>query len=213
MLFSISYVLLGLVAVIHAIPVNTAPLHPPHAVSLLDPRHPQPLPQDEINVLFVFPERTGTGCPVRIIKQEINLILEEYRQHINVNKPFRFSLLNRYDGDIKNNFHDFIFWGEGMSGDCQTQENPCRVQYVALWQLLREPRPTTRLLTISNHITNDVLDLTYALRNKLKGSVHPVSDEILAPVSFFFLVIYYLIDIEIVIILALARHSTVKITM
>ncbi|KAJ3744356.1 hypothetical protein DFH05DRAFT_1494806 [Lentinula detonsa] len=194
MLFGISYVLLSLIAVIHAIPVDsgityssgqTAPPHPPHAVSLSDPRHPQPqpqpLPQDEINVLFVYPERTGTGCPVRIIKQVINLILAEYRQHLNVNKPFRFSLLNRYDGNIKNNLHDFIFWGEGMSGDCQTRENPCRVQYVALWQLLREPRPTTRLLTISNHMTNDVLDLTYALRDKLKGSVHPVSDEILAP--------------------------------
>ncbi|KAJ3744349.1 hypothetical protein DFH05DRAFT_1176408 [Lentinula detonsa] len=185
MLFSISYVLLGLIAVIHAIPVDspsgqTAPSHPPHAVavSLLDPHHPQPqsqqIPEDKIDILFLNPDDTGTGSTPKI-KKEIKLIVEMYREHMNVKKPFELSFENRYSGDINDNFHDFIFWGQGDGWDCKTEESPCGVLYnpLAIW---RKSDPQYRMASIHTSTRDDsVLDVTYAIRHRaLSDSVHPV---------------------------------------
>ncbi|KAJ3991557.1 hypothetical protein F5050DRAFT_1715987 [Lentinula boryana] len=128
MLFSISCVLLGLIAVIHAIPVNsgitsnpspcrqTSPSHPSRAVkskSLLDPRHthphPQPhsepLPTDEIYVGFVRSKCRGTvtGCEDARIKKEITLIIK---------------------GTFEISIH-----GEWVGGDCEGDHTFCKVQY------------------------------------------------------------------------------------
>ncbi|KAJ3998933.1 hypothetical protein F5050DRAFT_1710098 [Lentinula boryana] len=196
MLLSISYVLLGIVAVIHAIPVDsgityptrqTAPSHPPH----VDPRPPQPhsqlkpISKDKIYIRFMHPEPTGTGCPVFQIKEEMSLILEKYRQHINVNKPFEFSFLNRYDENIESDRHDFEFWGEGVGGDCGRSESPCEVVYNDDIVEVERHNPSAVMATISTASTDGVLDVTYAIRHLvLLNSVHPVSDEILAPGCF-----------------------------
>ncbi|KAJ3734269.1 hypothetical protein DFJ43DRAFT_1064421 [Lentinula guzmanii] len=194
MLFGISYVLLSLIAVIHAIPVDsgityssgqTVPPHPPHADSLSDPRHPQPQPQspkDKIYIKFQLPE-TGTGCPP-IIKKEITLIFEEYRQHLNVSKPFEILFEDRYDGSINHNFHDFWFLGEGVGKDCHIEKpGPCEVEYD--YDISSSTRdPSRRLATIYTSTKAHVFDVTYAIRNRvLSERVHPVSDEILAPLD------------------------------
>ncbi|KAJ3782966.1 hypothetical protein GGU10DRAFT_335128 [Lentinula aff. detonsa] len=169
MLFSISYVLLGLIAVIHAIPIDsgitypspcrqTAPSHPPRAVkSLLDPRHthprPQPhsepLPKDDIYVGFVRSKPRGTvpRCEDARIKKEITLIIKGYRRHLNIGRPFEISFHGEYDcdGDIHNNLHDFIFWGEGMGGDCEGDPTFCRVQYDEPLSSTVDVDPKTRL--------------------------------------------------------------------
>ncbi|KAJ3801833.1 hypothetical protein GGU11DRAFT_753352 [Lentinula aff. detonsa] len=139
MLFSISisYVLLGLVALVYvyAIPVNTgvtypnrqtAPEYPPH--ELLDRRQPK----DKIYICFVDRgAHAGIGCSDPKIKKEINLILKEYRQHIlNVKEPFELSFMNRYDGVIEDDGHSFEFWGEGVGEDCTTSERMCPVVYL-----------------------------------------------------------------------------------
>ncbi|KAJ3782965.1 hypothetical protein GGU10DRAFT_68312 [Lentinula aff. detonsa] len=196
MLFSISYVmvLLGLIAVIHAIPVDspngqTAPSHPPpHAVSLLDPRRlppppprfpPRP-PKDEIYITFMFATRTGEEV-TPVIEEEITLIFTEYRRHLNVDsRSFRFLFQNGYDGDIRNNLHDVMFWGEGVGRECQTRRDPCKVQYKDPVVSPRVPRPDTHLATVFSEVavtdTTDVLfNVGYETRNCVSSeSGHPV---------------------------------------
>ncbi|KAJ3991558.1 hypothetical protein F5050DRAFT_1715988 [Lentinula boryana] len=172
MLFSISYVLLSLIAVMHAIPVDassthqseqTAPSHPPpHAVSLLDPRRlppppsrfpPQP-PRDKIYLTFMFgTQPTGDSVPL-VIEEEITLIFTEYRRHLDVHsRSFRFVFRNGYDGDIHDNLHDVMFWGEGVGEDCQTRREPCKVQYNDPVLVPSVPvRPDTHLATVLSDV-------------------------------------------------------------
>ncbi|KAJ3801832.1 hypothetical protein GGU11DRAFT_150070 [Lentinula aff. detonsa] len=204
MLFSISYVLLGLVTVMHAIPVDsgitypsrqTAPSHPPHAVAvavpLLDPRRlqaqlpppPPPKPKQKIYVNFLNGNLLRTLCWDPRVKKELKLIFEEYRQHLHVDGPFDLIFLDdfEHDGDIHDNFHDVMFWGEGVGGGCQTEREPCRVQYNDPVVFPRVPRPTTHLASVLSDITvtdttADLFDVTYAMRNRvLSESGHPVA--------------------------------------
>ncbi|KAJ3734264.1 hypothetical protein DFJ43DRAFT_1064393 [Lentinula guzmanii] len=194
MLFSISYVFLGLIAVIHAIPVDspsgqTAPSHPPpHASSsFLDPRRlPPPPPQfpprppkDEITITFMFGTRTGEEV-TPVIEEEITLIFAEYRRHLNVRNSFRFLFQNGYDGDIHHNLHDVMFWGEGVGRECHTRRDPCKVQYKDPVVSPRVPSPDTHLATVFSKVavtdTTDVLfNVDYSTRNRVSSeSGHPV---------------------------------------
>ncbi|KAJ3734267.1 hypothetical protein DFJ43DRAFT_154713 [Lentinula guzmanii] len=186
MLFSISYVLLGLVAVLHAIPVDfrsgqTAPSHP-HAVSLLDPRlEPQPL-KDKIFIDFPFGEFTKrkSGCSNPMIEKEINLIFKAYRRSINAGNPFELVFRDDYHGNIDDNRHDFVFWGEGVGGDCQTSRDPCSVEYEKP-SSTRDPK--THLATILAEDlaavdTPELFRVTYAIRNHVL-SEESVSNELL----------------------------------
>ncbi|KAJ3979797.1 hypothetical protein F5890DRAFT_847230 [Lentinula detonsa] len=196
MLFSISYVLLGLIAVIHAIPLyspseQTAPSHPPHALSsLLDPRRipppssrfpPRP-PRDEIYITFMFGTRTGEEV-TPLIEEELTLIFTKYRRHLNVrSRSFRFSFQNGYDGDIHDNLHDVMFWGEGVGRECQTRRDPCKVQYEDPVVSQRVTRPTTRLATVFSEVavtatTAVLFNVDYSTRNCVSSeSGHPVPE-------------------------------------
>ncbi|KAJ3801834.1 hypothetical protein GGU11DRAFT_753353 [Lentinula aff. detonsa] len=126
MLFGISYVLLSLIAVIHAIPVDsgityssgqTVPPHPPRAVSLLDPRRFNELPQlppeppkHKIAITFLHGKPTRRVCLDPLIKKELTLIFKEYRRQLNTDR--------RHGGTIHQNLHDVSFWGEGVGRDC-----------------------------------------------------------------------------------------------
>ncbi|KAJ3744324.1 hypothetical protein DFH05DRAFT_1175677 [Lentinula detonsa] len=180
MLFSISYVLLGLIAVTHAIPIDTDPSHPHHAVSLLDAQHPQPqsqqTPKDEIHLAFCYPDDTGRPGTTPKIKKELKLIVEKYRQHMNISKPFELSFENRNSGNIDDNFHDFVFWGKGddHGWDCETDESPCGVLYkiVPIW---KRSDPERRMASVYTSPAVGVFDVTYAIRHRvLSESVHPV---------------------------------------
>ncbi|KAJ3987961.1 hypothetical protein F5890DRAFT_1494249 [Lentinula detonsa] len=178
MLFSISHVLLGLIAVTHAIPIDTDPSHPHHAVSLLDAQHPQPqprqTPKDEIHLAFCYPDDTGRPGTTPKIKKELKLIVEKYRQHMNISKPFELSFENRNSGNIDDNFHDFVFWGKGDGWDCETDESPCGVLYkiVPIW---KRSDPERRMASVYTSPAVGVFDVTYAIRHRvLSESVHPV---------------------------------------
>ncbi|KAJ3734253.1 hypothetical protein DFJ43DRAFT_1064344 [Lentinula guzmanii] len=181
MLFSISYVLLGLIAVTHAIPIDTDPSHPAHVVSLLDAQHPQPqsqqIPKDKIYIGFIDHDDTGTGTTPKI-KKEVKLIVEKYRQHMNISNPFELSFENRYRGNIDNDFHNFAFWGKGDGWDCETVETSCGVLYKSL-SSRKKLDPEWPMASVYTSSEKRVLDVTCAIRHRvLSESVHPESHEI-----------------------------------
>ncbi|KAJ3978791.1 hypothetical protein F5890DRAFT_1200662 [Lentinula detonsa] len=183
MLFSISYVLLGLVAVMHAIPVDTAPSHPPRAVSLLDPRRFHELPQlppehpkHKIVVTFLHGEPTRRVCLDPLIKKELTLIFKEYRRQLNTDRRFVLLFQNnfRHGGTIHQNLHDVSFWGEGVGRDCELEDSPCSVWYDESISP-RVPKPTTPLATVATADDHVLFEVTYAMRNRvLSESGHPV---------------------------------------
>ncbi|KAJ3782961.1 hypothetical protein GGU10DRAFT_436281 [Lentinula aff. detonsa] len=89
----------------HAIPVDTAPSHPPRAVSLLDPRRFNELPQlppeppkHKIAITFLHGKPTRRVCLDPLIKKELTLIFKEYRRQLNTDR--------RHGGTIHQNLHD-----------------------------------------------------------------------------------------------------------
>ncbi|KAJ3987959.1 hypothetical protein F5890DRAFT_1494240 [Lentinula detonsa] len=169
MLFSISYILLGFVAVtvVYAIPVDTAVTYPgrqTHPTSSWIRRQAK----DKIHVRFLNRSPTGTGCPVPQIKQEMTLILEKFRQSINVNTPFEFLFQNRYDEEIDDDEHDFEFWGEGVGEDCETNERSCEVMYNGNTERDRLD-PETMMATISAEKgMKHLLVVNYDIRHNVK---------------------------------------------
>ncbi|KAJ3801823.1 hypothetical protein GGU11DRAFT_767901 [Lentinula aff. detonsa] len=155
------------------------PSHPAHAVSLLDAQHPQPqsrqISKDEIHLAFCYPDDTGRPGTTPKIKKELKLIVEKYREHMNISKPFELSFENRYSGNIDDNFHEFVFWGKGDGWDCETDESPCGVLYktVPIW---KKSDPECRMASVYTSPEEDrVFDVTYAIRHRvLSESVHPV---------------------------------------
>ncbi|KAJ3734255.1 hypothetical protein DFJ43DRAFT_154136 [Lentinula guzmanii] len=158
----------GLASAALTAPVNTkTPIYPPslHPGS----QHLTPM-QDVVHVKFLNPCRYGgIGSPRRVINDEVQLVLKEWREVQHINAKFIVSYQNRYDTEIESNGHDFRFWGAGVGELCRTEVDDCTVRYNPVDGRIVDPEDSesSMAFVFKDGLTSYLHELRYGIRHKV----------------------------------------------